>query len=136
MQHQPSGLLMSPPTPMTICGGGGGGGGGGVGRRSPPSFMNTQQQVSSPATGSGVGATQLTTSGIDEKSLKDVVRVVDKRIGQLNKLTEFSQVLQVDNISNRRPSQCQPFRLVCFNLKTKMQMHRQLAATPSSTIPI
>ncbi len=67
------------------------------GRRSP-SFIGSNQIFSS--TSSSLAANnQLTVTGIDEKSLKDVVRVVDKRIEQLYKLTEFSQVLQVENIS-------------------------------------
>ena len=38
-------------------------------------------------------------SGLDDKSLKDIIEILNKRIENVKHLNEFSQVLQVDNIS-------------------------------------
>ena len=38
-------------------------------------------------------------SGLDDKSLKDIIEILNKRIESVKYLNEFSQVLQVDNIS-------------------------------------
>lgn len=59
----------------------------------PPSSSSIQTMLANNPT-SG-----LQTSGIDEKSLKDIIEVLNKRIQQTRNLNEFSQVLQVDNIS-------------------------------------
>ena len=39
-------------------------------------------------------------SGLDDKSLKEIVDILNKRIEEAKNLTEFSQTLQVENISN------------------------------------
>ena len=38
-------------------------------------------------------------SGLDDKSLKDIIEILNRRIENVKYLNEFSQVLQVDNIS-------------------------------------
>ena len=76
---QPS-LLLSPsssnktlPMPVGLSSGGGGGG--------------------------GIANSQLYSGGIDEKSLKDIIEILTKRIELSKNLLEFSHVLQIDNIS-------------------------------------
>jgi nuclear pore complex protein Nup155 len=39
-------------------------------------------------------------AGLDDKSLKDIIQILDKRIENVKHLTEFSKTLQVDNINN------------------------------------
>ncbi len=48
---------------------------------------------------SGITNSQLYSGGIDEKSLKDIIEILTKRIELSKNLLEFSQVLQIDNIS-------------------------------------
>ena len=38
-------------------------------------------------------------SGLDEKSLKDIIEVLNKRIDSVKHLSEFSQTIQVPNAS-------------------------------------
>jgi hypothetical protein len=81
--QQPS-LLLSSPSSRGEAKKSGLGGIGGVGM-GPSSAM-----TNSPL---------LCSSGIDEKSLKDMMDILNKRIEVTRNLNEFSQILQVENIS-------------------------------------
>lgn len=51
-------------------------------------------------------------SGLDDKSLKNIIEILNKRIENVKHLNEFSQVLQVDNISKSLRNKL--FKLICF----------------------
>lgn len=40
-------------------------------------------------------------SDIDEKSLKDCIEIIQRQVNKLRSLNELSNVLQIDNISNK-----------------------------------
>jgi hypothetical protein len=93
--------------------------------KTEPSIMQTQQQQnlqmrsqsspyfhqpqlnsrlnSSLTNSGGLNASQstqyLSGAGLDENSLKDIIEVLNKQINQTKSLPEFSQVLQIPNIS-------------------------------------
>ena len=66
------------------------------------SSINTSSLANSNATlAATTGPTlNVPTSGnsIDEKSIKDIIQIINKCIDKTKNLTEFSQILQVDNI--------------------------------------
>jgi hypothetical protein len=47
---------------------------------------------------SNLGVNAAPSTAIDEKSIKDIIQIVNKCIDKTKNLTEFSQILQVDSI--------------------------------------
>jgi hypothetical protein len=64
-----------------------------------PSGSNKTLPMSVGLGSSVITNNQLYSGGIDEKSLKDIIEILTKRIDLSKNLLEFSQVLQIDNIS-------------------------------------
>ena len=67
---------------------------------SPPANLNAGSKLGKFAN-SGVGTTGVGNTGtcMDERSIKDIIEILNKQISNTKNLTEFSQVLQVPNIS-------------------------------------
>ena len=70
---------------------------------SPLMNFNSNSNSSMSNAGGGMNSANLSanvspSSTIDEKSIKDIIQIVNKCIDKTKNLTEFSQILQVDNI--------------------------------------
>ena len=68
----------------------------------------TQSPVTSTTTGAN---SNLQSTGIDDKSIKDIIQILNKCIDKTKNLTEFSQILQIENIGSSFKNHLAPLTL-------------------------